>query len=219
MLAFTHWWIHFVGSIVGFLVTWSGSDLSIVNLKPYFLNPCQLEYPWLKPSQTEVRFSQNHDLMRTVGFMTVLAAAPSLQFIICSWDHMHGDSLKLGPHWKNAQLFLPSCPLAQACRCGTPGLVDLSFLHHLVVLGYSWAPARLEDAGQTRKERKGIRRFYMQTCSFSECYICYLVNLRSIDVVHSQCSASKIVLIWDSSMLWRGAARYWSNNLFLQCLG
>ena len=35
----------------------------------------------------------------------------------------------------------------------------------------------------------------MQTCSFSECYICYLVNLRSIDVVHffsfhSQCSAS-----------------------------
>lgn len=35
--------------------------------------------------------------MRTVGFMAIMAAAPSLQFIFCSGDHMYGDLLN-GAH-------------------------------------------------------------------------------------------------------------------------
>ena len=99
------------------------------------------------PVAPKIRHSRNHDLMRTVGFVTMLAAATWMKW---------GGELKHS-QWIICDLCTESipdpCPTSltrptQPIRCGTSDLEDFSCVLPPAAAGYSYRRRKQRDAGK-----------------------------------------------------------------------
>lgn len=137
-------------------------------------------------------------------------------YVLKSYLHIHLA-------WQDPPNFPP-------VRLETSDLEDFWFVLLHALAGYSYPRRKQRDAGKIQGVMSHRGRWSMPTFSSEDWYTCYLVctkyDILYILYVLQDCWSnllsmrfSWICFIWDSSMPWRGAWRYWLNNRSHQCLG